>query len=127
SLGAILNGAVGIVTDGYCRDTAEIATQRTPVAARRRGRTIIPGRIEAIETQTTIACGGAQVNPGDIVGVDDDGVVVVPREVAFDVAEHARAILLSDMRARAAKYERLGLPRDPSIDADAVEAYYADL
>lgn len=127
SLGAILGGAVGIVTDGYCRDTAELATQRTPIVSRHRGRTIIPGRIEAIETQTTIACGGAQVNPGDIVGADDDGVVVVPQEVAHEVATHARAILLSDMRARRTKYERLGLPRDPSIDVDAVEAYYADL
>ncbi|MBO0869258.1 MAG: RraA family protein [Micromonosporaceae bacterium] len=127
AMGAVVNGAVGIVTDGYCRDTAEVALQRTPVVARHRGRPIIPGRIEAIEVQTTIACGGAQVNPGDIVGADDDGVVVVPREVAQEVATHARAILLADMRSRREKYRRLGRSEDSTVDIDAVEAYYADL
>jgi 4-hydroxy-4-methyl-2-oxoglutarate aldolase len=127
SMGAILGGAVGIVTDGYCRDTAEVARQRTPVVARHRGRTIIPGRIEAIETQTTIACGGVQVNPGDIVGADDDGVVVVPAAVVEEVAAHARAILLADMNTRSAKYERLGLDRDQTVDVAAMEAYFADV
>jgi regulator of RNase E activity RraA len=126
AMGAVLSGAVGIITDGYCRDTAEVAAQKTPVVARYRGRSIIPGRIEAIETQTTIACGGVQVNPGDIVGADDDGVVVVPAAVAREVAIHARAILLSDMRARRAKYDLLGLPTDSTVDTDAIEAYFAD-
>src|SRR5205085_4771647 len=73
SLGLVERGAVGIVTDGYCRDTAEIALQKTPVCARARGRTIIPGRIEVVEAQAKIGCGGVQVRPGDIVGCDDDG------------------------------------------------------
>ena len=51
SMSAVLGGAVGIITDGYCRDTAEVVSQRTPIVARHRGRTIIPGRIMAIETQ----------------------------------------------------------------------------
>jgi 4-hydroxy-4-methyl-2-oxoglutarate aldolase len=125
AMGAILAGAVGIITDGYCRDTAEIEIQKTPIVARYRGRTIIPGRIMAIETQTTIACGGVQVNPGDIVGADDDGVVVVPQAVAKEVALHARAILLADMHARRLKYDKLGLPTDSSVDYDAIEAYFA--
>ena len=124
SLGAVASGAVGIVTDGYCRDTAEVVLQQTPICARLRGRTIIPGRIEVVEVQTRIACGGVQVRPGDIVGCDDDGVVVVPLEVAGEVAVHARAILLADMRARRAYYERLGKQPDATVDAEAVEAYY---
>ncbi|MAO81936.1 MAG: 4-hydroxyphenylacetate isomerase [Nocardioides sp.] len=127
AMAAVLGGAVGIVTDGYCRDTAEVLAQRSPVVARHRGRTIIPGRIMAIETQTTIACGGVQVNPGDIVGADDDGVVVVPRHVADEVAVHAREILLADMRARKKHYASLGMANDASIDVDAVLAYYADV
>jgi regulator of RNase E activity RraA len=127
AMGAVLSGAVGIITDGYARDTAEIELQKTPVVSRYRGRTIIPGRIQAIETQVTIACGGVQVNPGDIVGADDDGVVVVPREVAGIVATHARAILLADMRARREKYERLGRPSDQTVDVDAILAYYEGL
>lgn len=127
SMGAVAAGAVGIITDGYCRDTAEVAAQRCPIAARHRGRTIIPGRIETVETQTTIACGGVQVNPGDIVGADDDGVIVVPKEVAREVAEHARAVLLADMRARRRHYDELGMKSDRTVEAEAVEEYFADV
>ena len=102
-------GAVGIVTNGECRDTAEIVMQKTPVCAFRRGRTIIPGRIMAVETQTRIGIGGAQVEPGDIVGADDDGLVVVPQEVAMQVAIHARAVLLADMKSRSGHYKSLGM------------------
>jgi 4-hydroxy-4-methyl-2-oxoglutarate aldolase len=46
ALAMIERGAVGIVTSGYCRDTYEVALQKTPIACRARGRTIIPGRLE---------------------------------------------------------------------------------
>ncbi|MGE5529077.1 MAG: RraA family protein [Patescibacteria group bacterium] len=124
SLGAMARGAVGIVTDGCCRDTAELALQGTPICARRRGRTIIPGRIELVEVETRIGCGGVQVRPGDIVGCDDDGVVVVPLEVAGEVAVHARAVLLADMRVRRELYARLGKKPDATVDYEAVETYY---
>jgi regulator of RNase E activity RraA len=127
SLGAVDRGAVGIVTDGYCRDTAEVELQKTPICARARGRTIIPGRIEVVEVQTRIGCGGVQVRPGDIVGCDDDGVVVVPVEVASEVAAHARAILLADMKGRRSLYDRLGIPPDATVDFEAVEEYYQRL
>jgi regulator of RNase E activity RraA len=127
SLNLVAAGAVGIVTDGYCRDTGELALQKTPICARQRGRTIIPGRIEAVEVQATVGCGGVQVRPGDIVGADDDGVIVVPLEVAAEVALHARAILLADMRARRELYRRLNMTPDATVDFEAVEAYYRDL
>ena len=93
ALGMVARGAVGIVTDGYCRDTAEITLQKTPICARKRGRTIIPGRIMTVEVQTTVGCGGAQVRPGDIVGCDDDGIVAV-HEV-FPPGSHDRRIVRS--------------------------------
>jgi 4-hydroxy-4-methyl-2-oxoglutarate aldolase len=127
TLAAISRGAVGIITDGQCRDTPEIALQKTPVCARGRGRTIIPGRIETAEVQGKIACGGVQVRPGDIVGCDDDGVVVVPYEVAEEVATHARAVMFADMRARRRHYESLGMPIDETVDYEPIEAYYKDL
>ena len=127
SMGAVSRGAADIVTDGYCRDTAEVTRQRTPVCARARGRTIIPGRIHVADVQTPIACGGVQVRPGDIVGCDDDGIVVVPAEVGEEVARHARAILLHDMRARRRHYDTLGIEPDETVDFDAVEAYYATM
>lgn len=124
SLGAIHAGAVGIVTNGYCRDTAEIEIQKTPMCARARGRTIIPGRIQVVDVQTPVGIGGAQVRPGDIVGCDDDGLIVVPIEVAQEVAVHARAILLADMRARRKRYENLGMEPDETVDYETIEAYY---
>jgi regulator of RNase E activity RraA len=127
SLGMIARGAVGIVTDGYCRDTYEVALQKTPICARMRGRTIIPGRIEVVEAQATISCGGAQVRPADMVGCDDDGVVVVPAEIATEVATHARAILLADMRGRHKLYEKLNMPMDETVDYRQVEAYYEQM
>lgn len=127
SLGTVADGAVGIVTDGHCRDTYELALQQTPICSRARGRTIIPGRIEAKETQTAISCGGVQVRPDDIVGADDDGIVVVPSEIAEEVATHARAILLADMRARRKHYERLGMPMDDTVDVETVENHYASI
>ena len=127
ALGCVAAGAVGIITDGYCRDTYEVALQKTPVVARNRGRTIIPGRIMAIEAQAIIDCGGAQVRPGDMVGCDDDGVVVVPQEIAEEVAGHAVAILLADMRGRRRLYERLKMASDETVDVESVEAYYKGL
>lgn len=127
SLGMMARGAVGIVTDGYCRDTCEVALQKTPICSRARGRTIIPGRIEVAEVQTKVGCGGVQVRPGDIVGCDDDGVVVVPQEIAAEVAVHARAILLADMRARRDLYEKLNMSPDATVDYQTVEAYYRQL
>lgn len=127
SLSVVAAGAVGIITDGYCRDTGEVSLQKTPICARARGRTIIPGRIETVETQTRIGCGGVQVRPGDLIGCDDDGIVVVPVEIAQEVATHARAILLADMRARRGLYEKLGMAADATVDYEKVEAYYRDL
>ena len=124
SMGVMNRGVVGIVTNGHCRDTAEVVLEKVPICARRRGRTIIPGRIELVQTQGRIGCGGVQVQPGDIVGCDDDGVIVVPAAVAEQVAIHARAVLLADMRARKGLYDRLGLPPDETVDIEKVEAYY---
>ena len=127
TLGVMERGGVGIVTNGQCRDTGEVAMQKTPVCAKSRGRTIIPGRIETVEMQTPVGIGGAQVRPGDIIGCDDDGLVVVPIEVAKQVALHAKEVLLADMRSRARRYEKLGMARDASVDTDAIDRYYAGL
>lgn len=127
SLNMVSRGAVGIVTNGFARDTGELEIQKTPICLRGRGRTIIPGRVEVADVQTKVGCGGVQVRPGDVLGCDADGVVMVPREVAEEVAVHARAVLLADMRSRRKHYERLNMPMDETVDFEGVEAYYAGL
>ena len=48
----------------------------------------------------------------------------MPINIAQEVAIHARAILLADMRARRSLYERLGMIPDATVDYETVEAYY---
>jgi regulator of RNase E activity RraA len=127
SLSMLARGAVGLITDGQARDTDELIVQRTPIASRGRGRTIIPGRVTFAGVNEPVACGGVLVRPGDVVGCDGDGCVVVPREVVQDVIVIATGILLDDVRKRRGLYERLGLPYDESVDVDAMERFYADV
>jgi regulator of RNase E activity RraA len=123
-MGAFIKGAVGIVTDGTCRDTDEVILQKTPICARYRGRTIVPGRVEFADVQVPIECGGVLVRPGDIVGADGDGVIVVPIEVAREVIPIAATILLSDMQTRRRHYQTLGLPADRTVALEEAEALY---
>ena len=124
SLEMIARGAVGIVSDGYIRDTAELRMTNTPFVCRARGRTIIPGRNIFTATQEPIGIGGVLVRPGDLVGCDDDGVVIVPAEIAEEVGKIASDILIDDEKGRRRHYERLGLPLDESVDVGALEAFY---
>ena len=127
SLEMVARGAVGIVTDGYARDTDELILQRTPVACRARGRPIIPGRVIFSGVNEPVACGGVLVRPGDIVGCDGDGCVVVPQEVAYDVVKIAKGILLADVKGRRRLYEKLGMPFDETVNLEEMEAFYADI
>ena len=120
-------GVVGIVTDGYARDTDEIVLQKNPVACRGIGRTIIPGRVELLDVDTPVGCGGVLVRPGDIVGCDWDGVVVVPIEVAEDVLCFAARIAVDDKKARRRLYDKLGRKPDETVDWEATAAYFKDL
>ena len=127
SMGMQAAGAVGIVTEGNCRDTDEVIMQQTPVACRGIGRPIIPGRVELVDVQVPVGCGGVLVRPGDIVGCDWDGVVVVPQEVAEDVLYFAARIAIDDKRSRRKLYERLGKAPDETVDADGALEYFKDI
>jgi 4-hydroxy-4-methyl-2-oxoglutarate aldolase len=111
-----LRGAVGVVTNATARDTDEIATEKVPLYFRRPGRGIRPGRNEVESVNRPIVCGGVLVVPGDVVAADGDGVVVVPRARAEAVARYARTILEGDKKGRRGLYEKLGLPKDKSVE-----------
>jgi 4-hydroxy-4-methyl-2-oxoglutarate aldolase len=108
-------GLVGVVTNATARDTDEIETEGVPLYFRHPGRGIRPGRNEIESVNRPIVCGGVLVMPGDVIVADGEGVVVVPRDVAADVAGYARSILDSDKAGRRDLYKKLGLPPDPSI------------
>ena len=111
-----LRGAVGVVTDATARDTDEIATEKVPLYLRRTGRGIRPGRNEIESVNRPVVCGGVLVVPGDVVVADGDGVLVVPRAVAAEVARYARRILEDDKEGRRKLYQKLGLPKDKSVE-----------
>jgi 4-hydroxy-4-methyl-2-oxoglutarate aldolase len=93
-------GMVGLVTSGGLADTDEIIHHKVPTYFRRLARGIRPGRNELESVNRPVTIGGVLVRPGDIVMADGDGVVVVPRERALDVAEAALPFLDNVARER---------------------------
>ena len=120
-------GVAGIVTEGHARDTDEIILQKNPVACRGIGRTIIPGRVELMDVNVPVGCGGVMVRPGDIVGCDWDGVVVVPIEIAEEVMAIAARIAVDDKKARRRLYEKTGRKPDDTVDWESAAEFYKDL
>ena len=108
-------GAVGVVTDACARDTDEIAIEKVPLYLRKKGRGIRPGRNELESVNRPVVIGGVLVCPGDIVVADGDGVIVVPRGVAKQVAKHAREILIKDKAGRKDLYKILNMPMDKTV------------
>jgi 2-keto-4-pentenoate hydratase/2-oxohepta-3-ene-1,7-dioic acid hydratase in catechol pathway/regulator of RNase E activity RraA len=87
-------GAVGVITDGAARDVAVVSGLDIPVFAAAAHPAVL-GRLHVPwETDVTIACGGAAVQPGDVIVADDDGALVIPpalvAEVVTDAIEQER-------------------------------------
>jgi len=114
-MGWRLRGCAGVVTSATARDTDEITTERVPLYFKQVGRGIRPGRNEIESVNRPIVCGGVLVMPGDVIVADGDGVIVVPRAHAEQVAAYARKILDGDKAGRRSLYKRLGLPEDDSV------------
>ena len=53
--------------------------------------------------------------PGDVVVADGDGVIVVPRAVAPEVAEYAQGVIEGDKAGRRELYRELGREEDISV------------
>ncbi|TFH50045.1 MAG: RraA family protein [Bacteroidia bacterium] len=108
-------GAVGVVTDAGARDTDEVGLEGVPLYLRQKGRGIRPGRNELESVNRPVTIGGVLVCPGDVVVADGDGVIVVPRAVAEQVAKYAAEILTKDKAGRRGLYESLGRPLDKTV------------
>ncbi|HEU4354025.1 MAG TPA: RraA family protein [Actinomycetota bacterium] len=115
TLQARVKGTVGFVIDGVCRDSYEATLQETPMFCTVRSPAHPMGRIRAVSDGEPIVCAGVEVSQGDLVVGDDDGVVVVPQDIAAEVIERAVKIQDADRPSRRAAYEKLGLPLDDTV------------
>lgn len=90
ALRAARRGAAGVVTDGAVRDSAAVAGLGLPVYAASRHPSVLGRRHVPWDTGVPIACGGALVQPGDLIVGDDDGVIVVPPDLAEELIADCR-------------------------------------
>lgn len=82
-----MRGAAGVVTDGAVRDAAEVASIGVPVFCQGTHPAVF-GRVHVPwELDVTITCGGAAVQPGDVIVANDDGVLAFPIELAEELVE----------------------------------------
>lgn len=92
TMAAKRRGCRGVVLDGGVRDTDKVLAQGFPVFHRYRTSNGMLGRFRITGWQSAIRIGNVTINPGDLVFGDIDGVIVVPRELCFDVLVAAEAV-----------------------------------
>ena len=78
ALRAQVQGAAGIVTDGGVRDLAAVSALELTTYHRGGHPAVLGRRHVPWDLDLTIACGGAAVQPGDIIVGDADGLLVIP-------------------------------------------------
>ncbi|MTH76872.1 ribonuclease activity regulator RraA [Paracoccus aestuariivivens] len=85
----MVRGGAGVVTDGGFRDSMSIAQLDIPSYHHRASSPTNLTLHEAIDINVPIGCGDVPVFPGDIVVGDDDSVIVIPAEIADEIADEA--------------------------------------
>jgi len=83
-------GCVGVVTNGGVRDLDEVHELGFHFFAAQ----VIPSHAydHLVDVGSPVKVGGLVVNPGDLIHADKHGVVVIPGEVASELAEAARRV-----------------------------------
>jgi 4-hydroxy-4-methyl-2-oxoglutarate aldolase len=119
-------GAVGVVVDGAARDVAGIREAGMPVFAR----AVTPRNyhypfgLAHGAVNLPVVCAGVAVRPGDVVVADDDGVVVVPLEIAGEVAAAAEAIHGGEAQTRQAILAGKAQAALAALEAELASAGY---
>jgi 4-hydroxy-4-methyl-2-oxoglutarate aldolase len=112
-------GCLGVVVDGGVRDVASLKQIGLPIVAGYRTPAQAIGRWRVTAHQVRIQVRGAledmvTVTPGDMVVVDEDGVIVVPQKIAEAVAGRANEIVAREGDAR--EEIREGMPLSDALD-----------
>lgn len=99
TLSCMKKGVVGVVIDGAVRDVDDIRKMQYPLFAK--ATTPNAGEPKGFgEINAEITCGGQVVNPGDWIIGDESGVVVIPRERAYEIARRALEVKKNEARIR---------------------------
>jgi 4-hydroxy-4-methyl-2-oxoglutarate aldolase len=114
----LARGAVGAVCEGYVRDLSEVRALAFPLFGCGTVPYDVDGRLEVVGHGEAVEIDGVVVEPGALIVADDDGVVVVPRDVEEAVVTAAREKAARESAFRAAvaagmppseAYERFGV------------------
>ena len=81
-----IRGVAGVVSDGGIRDARGAAALDMPVFAAKPSAPTNLTKHHPVDIGLPIACGGVAVYPGDIVMGDGDGVMIIPRHLANEIA-----------------------------------------
>jgi len=85
----MMRGVAGIVTDGGFRDSPEIGALAIPAYHQRPSAPTNLTIHQALDINVPIGCGDVAVFPGDVMVGDKEGVVVIPAEIAGEIADEA--------------------------------------
>ncbi|MGB7318957.1 MAG: ribonuclease activity regulator RraA [Planktotalea sp.] len=89
-----VRGGAGVVSDGGIRDASGAAALDMPVFAAKPSAPTNLTKHHAVDIDVPISCGGAAVYPGDIIVGDNDGVMVIPRHLAEEIAQEGEPMEL---------------------------------
>ena len=97
TLSCKIKGIEGAVIDGAVRDVDEIRAMNYPIFSS--GITPNAGDPKGMgEINSEITCAGQAVRPGDYIVGDESGVVVIPKERAYEIARRAKEVEKTESR-----------------------------
>lgn len=106
----------GVLLDAYARDVKALKEMNFPLFYRGRNPKTSKGRCEINECQVPITIDGVNINPGDYIFGDVDGVVVIPKERIEEVLDRAFTLISDENRVR-----------EGLLNGDSLEKVYTEI